>query len=177
MSDKGEKMKKRMLSLSMVCAALLSANEQKLDEIVVTVQRSEQSINDISKSISVVSKEKIEETMPSSVPSILASEPGIYYAPNSQQTGQVVIRGFSTQNNRAPLFIDGNRVRGRNTLEYMMVDPNQVERIEVARGPASSLYGTDSFGGIINVISKRASGDVFGDFAMSDSYISSQFQV
>ena len=62
-------MKKRALSLSMVCAALLSANEQKLDEIVVTVQRSEQSINDISKSISVVSKEKIEETMPSSVPS------------------------------------------------------------------------------------------------------------
>ena len=168
-------MKKRVLSLSVICAALLSANEQKLDEIVVTVQRSEQSINDISKSISVVSKEKIEETMPSSVPSILASEPGIYFAPNSQQTGQVVIRGFSTQNNRAPLFIDGNRVRGRNTLEYMMVDPNQVERIEVARGPASSLYGTDSFGGIINVISKRASGDVFGDFAMSDSYISSQF--
>ena len=60
MSGNGEKMKKRMLSLSMVCAALLSANEQKLNEIVVTASGHEQTIKTAPATVNVVDQKEIK---------------------------------------------------------------------------------------------------------------------
>lgn len=158
------------------CGAIYAKSTTKLDTITVNAQRNEQSKAEISRSISVVDNETIEHRQSINVPNLLNEEAGISYAPDSMQAGQVVIRGFSTQNFRAPLFINGDRFRGRNTLEYTLLDPDQIERIEIIRGPASSLYGTDSFGGMINVITKRATGDVNAPFHLTDTYIKGEYQ-
>ncbi len=143
-----------------------------IEQIVVTATRSPRSIDDLTRSASVVTGFDIERLQAPTVLEILRELPGISIAPDGGLGGQVVIRGFSTQGFRAPLFLDGDRVRGRNTLEYNLFNPDQIERVEVVRGPASSLYGTDSFGGIINIITKRASGDPNGPFRFTDNEIS-----
>lgn len=157
------------LGASMAVSARESASGALLDEIVVTATRSEQRLGDLPRSVSVVTREEIERLQAPSALNVLRTLPGISAASDGGLGGQLVIRGFSTQGFRAPLFIDGDRFRGRNTLEYNLFNPHQIERIEVVRGPTSSLYGTDSFGGIINIITKRASGDPNGPFALSDT--------
>lgn len=149
----------------------LSGNAQ-LDSITVTATRSERNIDQVSRSVSIVSQETIERRRASDVPRLLREHPGISEASNGGLAGQLIIRGFSTQGFRAPLFVDGDRFRGRNTIEYSLFNPEQIERVEVIRGPASSLYGTDSFAGVINIITKRHSGDVTGPFQFTDNSLS-----
>jgi len=174
-------MKKLMISLaaSTLVASYGLAKEtgvKKLEDIKVTAQRVEQSLGDINRNISIIDNETIEQRQTINLPELMNEQVGITFAPDGVQSGQVVIRGFSTQSFRAPLFINGDRFRGRNTLEYMLLDPNQVERVEIIHGPASSLYGTDSFGGVINVITKKATGDVNAPFHMTDSYYNAEYQ-
>jgi hemoglobin/transferrin/lactoferrin receptor protein len=176
--------KTKQLMFSFIASSLLVScvnaeqisNTKKIDEVTVTAQRTEQSLSTVSKSVSVIENETIQRRQSVNLPQLMNEEVGISFAPDGMQSGQVVIRGFSTQNFRAPLFVNGDRFRGRNTLEYMLLDPNQVERVEIIRGPASSLYGTDSFGGVINVITKRATGDVTAPFHMTDSYYNVEYQ-
>ncbi|MBI1285485.1 MAG: TonB-dependent receptor [Thiobacillus sp.] len=155
--------------LGMVAPAIAQASEAQIDEIIVTATRSARLAADIPRSVSVVTNEEVERFQAPTVLNILRDLPGVSSATDGGLGGQVVIRGFSTQGFRAPLYVDGDRFRGRNTLEYNLFNPNQIERIEVVRGPASSLYGTDAFGGVINIITKRSTGDVDGPFQLSDT--------
>lgn len=147
-----------------------------INSIEVTANRNLQSIETISKPVSIVDEETIDTRQSTNLTTLMNELPGVSMSPDGMQSGQVVIRGFSTQSFRAPLFVNGDRFRGRNTLEYMLIDPKQVERIEVIRGPASSLYGTDSFGGMINVITKKAEGDVNAPFKFTNSYLDLGYQ-
>jgi len=122
----------------------------RLEEMTVTATRSARNLDELSRSVSIVTRQQIEERQPIDVLELLEDLPGVSSASNGGLAGQLVIRGFSTQGFRAPLFVDGDRFRGRNTIEYSLFNPAQLERIEVVRGPASSIYGTDSLGGIVD---------------------------
>jgi hemoglobin/transferrin/lactoferrin receptor protein len=147
-----------------------------IPSVKVSANRSEQTLESVTKSVSVVDNEAIQTRQATNLTTLMNELPGVSMAPDGMLSGQIVIRGFSTQNFRAPLFINGDRFRGRNTLEYLLLDPNQVERVEVIRGPASSLYGTDSFGGVINVTTKRAEGDVMAPFKLTNSLVDMEYQ-
>jgi hemoglobin/transferrin/lactoferrin receptor protein len=148
-------------------------DSEELDSITITATRSERNVDQVSRSVSIISQETIVKRRAADVPRLLREQPGISEASNGGLAGQLVIRGFSTQGFRAPLFVDGDRFRGRNTIEYSLFNPEQIERVEVIRGPASSLYGTDSFGGVINIITKRASlEDITGAFQWRDNSLS-----
>ena len=69
--------------------------------------------------------------------------------------GQIYLRGFSSNNMRSPLYIDGDRLHGRNTLQYQYFAPEEIERVEVIRGPASVLYGSDALTGLVNMIMRH----------------------
>lgn len=109
-----------------------------------------------------VSTEVLDTRSLANVQSVLQDVPGVSYSRSGGLGGQIVMRGFNSNTPRTLLLVDGERFRGRNTLEFNLIDPNQIERIEVLRGPGSAFYGPDAMVGVINVITRRAKGDVNG---------------
>jgi outer membrane receptor protein involved in Fe transport len=106
-----------------------------------------ESLHQATQSITVVDRKEIELTDPTSTLDILAGVPGVSIARSGGIGGQIYLRGFSSNNMRSPLYIDGDRLHGRNTLQYQYFAPEEIERVEVIRGPASVLYGSDALTG------------------------------
>lgn len=147
----------------------LAANNERpedetisLKETVVTATRSAREVDLVSKPITIIDRDHIEVRSPRNVQELLEEVPGVSLSRAGGLDGQIVMRGFNSNDPRAVLYIDGDRFRGRNTLEYTLLDPNQIERIEVLRGPASALYGPDALVGVVNIITRRAKGDAQG---------------
>ncbi|WP_186302464.1 TonB-dependent receptor plug domain-containing protein, partial [Campylobacter coli] len=90
----------------------------------------------------------------------------IMYSRSGGVGGQLSVRGMNSNNSRSIIAIDGVRVTGRSTLELNMIDPNSLEGIEVIRGSASSLYGSNAINGVINFKTRRYEGDVNQPFKM-----------
>jgi hemoglobin/transferrin/lactoferrin receptor protein len=148
-------------------APAASAPEQKMGEVTVVGSRSERLVDLTSKSVSVITREQIKARPGVNIQTLLDDVPGISYSRAGGLGGQMVVRGLNSNDPRMVMYVDGDRFRGRNTLEYNLVDPNQIERIEIIRGPASALYGSDAMNGVINIITRRAKGDVNGKFHLS----------
>lgn len=129
--------------------------DSELEAVVVTARKVE---------LSVLAAEQIDSRAPVNLQSLLEDLPGVSYSRSGGLGGQIVVRGFNSNTPRTLLLVDGERFRGRNTLEFNLIDPNQVERIEVLRGPASAFYGPDAMVGVVNVVTRRAEGDVNGEF-------------
>ena len=118
----------------------------------------------ITQSVSVVERGQIEQTSPAGLLDILSSVPGVSIARSGGIGGQIYLRGFSSNNFRSPLFVDGDRFRGRNTLQLNWFSPEEIERVEVIRGPASVVFGSEALTGLVNVITRSPTGNPNGPF-------------
>ncbi len=144
--------------------------------VIVTATRTEIDADLISKPVTVIHSEAINASNASSVLDLLDSYvPGISVAKGGAIGGQVSFRGFNSNDLKSPLFIDGDRFRGRNTLEYLLLNPDRIERIEVIRGPAATMYGTDAMGGLINIITRKAKGESDKPFHLTPRLRSMQY--
>ncbi len=122
------------------------------------------SLRQVTQTIAVVDRQQIELTNPTGLLDILAQAPGVSIARAGGIGGQIYLRGFSSNNMRSPLYVDGNRLRGRNTLQLNYFAPEEIEQVEVIRGPASVLYGSDALTGLVNIVNRQPSTDVGGPF-------------
>ncbi|MFT3759866.1 TonB-dependent receptor [Thauera sp.] len=124
---------------------------------IVTATRSGGAVDDSPRAVSVVDGETIRERPAAAgIQELLAEVPGIQFSRSGGLGGQIVMRGFNSNATRSIVTVDGDRYRGRSTLEFNMFDPNGIERIEVIRGPASALYGADAMNGVVNIVTRRA---------------------
>ncbi len=152
------KTKSLAIVLSICCASSLFSNENsvKLDEITIsTTNMYETDINNVSKPVSVIDKEDILTKSPTSVIESIKNTSGVSFSRAGGLGGQLVMRGFNSNDLKIPMSINGERFRGRNTLEYNIIDPSRVEKIEVIRGPAAAIYGSESMAGMINIVTKK----------------------
>lgn len=173
---KDSKMKhptKKSASLFLCCFMLpfyMQADEQeekissaernvKLEKSVVKAQviMSELPIELQSKQISVVEKKDLLQKSNGNIQSVLESVPGILYSRSGGINGQITFRGQNSNSSRSIVMIDGVRYSGRNTLELNTLDPYAFESIEIIRGPASSLWGSDAMNGVVNFRSRTSS--------------------
>uniref|UniRef100_UPI0033412262 TonB-dependent receptor plug domain-containing protein n=1 Tax=Castellaniella defragrans TaxID=75697 RepID=UPI0033412262 len=151
------------LATAMPVAASLPAAAQEtirnqpgwLDTITVAGTRTETSIKDNPASVSVVDEEQLERQPPASIADLVRDVPGVEVidasAPGMQR---LRIRGESS--NRVTILVDGQEITDHSDYGTpILVDPANVERIEVIRGPASVLYGAKAIGGVVNIITKR----------------------
>ena len=152
-------------ALSGVAAAIalaLSAGVVSAEDVVqtetvhVTASRVEQELLDVPMSVSVMTSEDIERESGKTVADYLDSIPGVEVQNDgSQGLKRIQIRGESTF--RTLVMIDGQKVSEHKSMSGtpILVDPSQIERIEVIKGPASVLYGSDAIGGAVNIITKK----------------------
>jgi outer membrane receptor for ferrienterochelin and colicins len=129
---------------------------------VYTASKYEQKVTKAPASVSIVTADEIKKWGYRNFGDIIASLKG-FYSTNDRNYGYAGARGFglpSDYNNRLLLLIDGHRFNDNiyesfTSDEYFPVDIDMIERVEVVRGPSSSLYGTSAFFGVINIITKR----------------------
>ncbi len=136
-----------------------------LDPIVVTASRQSQPIAEVLADLTVIGRDEIARAGVQSLVELLQRQPGVEMVQNGGPgaVSGVFLRGANR--GQTLVLIDGVRVSsssaGSTTLEAIPLD--QIERIEVLRGPASSLYGADAIGGVIQVFTRRGGGAVSGN--------------
>ena len=126
-----------------------------LDTIAVVGTRTETSVQDNPASVTVVGKEEIARKSADGIAELLRDVPGVEVVDSSAPgMKRLSIRGESSR--RVTVLIDGQEVTDHSDYGTpILIDPSNVERIEVVRGPASVLHGAKAIGGVVNIITKR----------------------
>jgi len=125
-----------------------------VEELVVTATRSLSKAADLPINVAVISKRQIEENQPLTPVEALQYIPGVTRQSDGGLASTPIIRGLSRE--RAPILIDGNAFVGGRIRSYSLVDPFQIERIELVKGPSSAFWGSDAVSGLVNVVTRKA---------------------
>jgi vitamin B12 transporter len=143
----------------------------QLDDVVISGSRLGQTAAEVGTSVSVVTAEDIRSRNLARVEDALATVPGVQIRRNGGPGTQssVFIRGVS--GDRVRVLIDGVAVNDATAtgggFDFSTLDTADIERIEVLRGPQSTLWGSSAIGGVINIITRRAApgfaGSAFGE--------------
>lgn len=153
-----------------------NSTAHQLSTIVVSASGFEQSLKDAPASISVITQEDIERKNATSIADLLVDIPGVDVRNGVGKTSglNVSIRGMSASDTL--ILIDGRRQttstdvtpNGFGEAATGFIPPlSAIERIEVIRGPMSTLYGSDAMGGVINIITKKVSDQWSGNVTVS----------
>ncbi len=133
--------------------------EQVFEETVVTASRSAQSPLDAPNSTSIITEQDIRLSGITKIPELLRRLAGVDIMETTGAQTEVSLRGFNQRlSSRVLVLIDGRSVYvdlvGATFWTALPVGVEDIERIEVVRGPGSALYGADAFNGVINIITK-----------------------
>ena len=137
----------------------LQPSETALNELVVTGSRYERQLKDVPVITRVISREEIETVNPVDFTTLLEyTLPGIqFYYNTMSQVPEITYQGMDA---KAVLFLlDGERISGESgdsNIDYSRFNINDIERIEVVRGAASTLYDSRAIGGVININTKKS---------------------
>jgi vitamin B12 transporter len=146
-----------LLPAFLPCAASMAATT---DTVVVTASRAPQPLSSVLADFSVVDRSTIERSGATGVADVLARLPGIEFARNGGPgtTTSVFIRGSETRH--TAVYIDGVRVDSQSTggAPWEQIPLDQIERIEVLRGPAAAVYGSDAVAGVVQLFTRRGRG-------------------
>ncbi|MFM9835999.1 MAG: TonB-dependent receptor domain-containing protein [Methylophilaceae bacterium] len=148
-----------LIGLSLT-TTIYAAENIELDDLVVTAARVPQPRESVIADITVIDREEIERAGQSSLIELLQSQPGIQVSSNggAGQTTSVFLRG--TNPGQVVVLIDGMRISSATagTTAFENIPVAQIDRIEILRGPTTSLYGQDAIGGVIQIFTKRSEG-------------------
>lgn len=155
----------RSAALSLVVAAAWPAFSQtasspQLRETVVTATRTAQPLSDLLADVTVVDRDTIERSGAAGLADVLARLPGIEFQRNGGPgtTTGVFLRG--SESRFTAVYIDGVRIDSQATggAAWESIPLGQIDRIEVLRGPAAAVYGSDALGGVVQIFTKRGEG-------------------
>ena len=138
----------------------------QIHEVVVTGTRNETDIRHLPMTISVIDRKQIEQSMqPSILPILTQQVPGLFitargimgYGVSGGAAGGMSLRGIGSGSGRLMVLIDGHP-QYMGLMGHPIADAYQslmAERVEVLRGPASVLYGSNAMGGVINIVPRQ----------------------
>lgn len=155
-----------------------SQNVNQLSTIVISAAGFEQDIKNAPASISVVTAEELKTKGITSIADALKEVPGVDVRNGQGKTGGLNIQMRGLNQSYTLILIDGQRQNTSGSIgpngfgEFstsFMPPLASIERIEVIRGPMSTLYGSDAMGGIINIITKKVSADWGGNISVEQN--------
>lgn len=127
--------------------------------VVVTATRTEQEVKETPAAVEVITQEQLQAKGATSLRQALEASTNLSFDVDGMMGAQVSIRGSNPSH--VLILVDGKRISGEtslsrtNTFEIDRIKMENVERVEIVRGPASALYGSDALGGMINIITKK----------------------
>ena len=128
----------------------------KAGDVYVTATRVEKELQQVPMSVTVMTAEDVQRSGARTVGELLEDVPGVQIQNDgSQGLKRVSIRGEDAF--RTLVLIDGQKISEHKSMSGspMLIDASRIERIEVIKGPASVLYGSDAIGGVVNIITKK----------------------
>ena len=144
------------LSMAATLASAASLAQDELQETVVTATRTPVALDAVNAPVIVITRQDIERSLASDVSELLQGHAGLEIARNGGpgQTTSLFTRG--TDSNHTVVLIDGVRMNpgtiGGAALQN--IAPESIERIEIVKGPGSSLYGTEAIGGVVQLFTR-----------------------
>jgi outer membrane receptor for ferrienterochelin and colicins len=168
-------------SISPSFAAAEPENRQdplKLEQVIVTATKTEHTLGDVPVDAEVITREELEERQVKTVQEALKYLPGVKINQTSSgwgDKGKVQMQGLDERHTL--ILVDGQRFLGGHgdAVDLQSIPVAMVERIEVVKGPASALYGSDAMGGVVNIITRSAPGKA--SLTLSPSFGSRATQV
>lgn len=135
--------------------------ETQLGEVMVTAQKETENLQKVPFSVSAIDDRKVEEMNLWQTKDLRGYIPNLYSSNPGDNRNVISIRGITTTSYEPAVatYVDGVNQFGLDTYFFLL---NDVERIEVLRGPQGTLYGRNAMGGVMNVITKPKSDDLSG---------------
>ena len=168
-------------TLALLATSIATANQNpiRLADTVVTASGFEQKVTEAPASISVISQEDLQQNRYSNLAQVLENVEGIDTNQSTGKTGglNISIRGMESQHTL--ILIDGRRQNapgniapnGFGETSTSFIPPmSAIERIEVIRGPMSTLYGSDALGGVVNIITKKVGDEWSGTVSLDHTF-------
>lgn len=157
-----------LLWLLLITPSASAEENINLDEIVVTANRIEEPIGETTSSVTLITQEDIERMNVDFVTDVFRKIPELHVI-QSGGTGtvtSVLLRGGSSS--QTLVLIDGIRVNSTATgsFDFSGINVSDIERIEIVKGPQSTVYGSDAMAGVISIITKKGSGKIRTDASM-----------
>lgn len=140
------------------------------ETLVVTASATEQNLKDAPASISVITQEDLQRKPVQNLKDVLRDVPGVQLTSEGDNRKGVGLRGLDSS--YTLILIDGKRVNSRaavfrhNDFDLNWIPVEAIERIEVVRGPMSSLYGSDALGGVVNIITRKVGKELGGSLSL-----------
>lgn len=155
--------------LATACALALSASAHAqdngtatdLDEVVVTANRTAISVNDALTPVEVIDSEQIRLSQARSLPDLLRGRAGISIANQGGQGKLTTVFLRGAESDHVLVLVDGIRIGSPTSglAAFQDLPIEMIDRVEIVRGPRSSLYGADAIGGVIQVFTRRDRGN------------------
>ncbi|MFC6672205.1 TonB-dependent vitamin B12 receptor [Marinobacterium aestuariivivens] len=143
-------------------AACQAAAATTLSPVIVTATRTAQTADQTLASVTVISRNDIERSQAQLLPELLRGVPGLALSNNGGpgKATSVFLRG--TNSDHVLVLIDGIKVGSATagTTAFQDLPLSQIERIEIVRGPRSSLYGSEAIGGVIQIFTRKGQGEL-----------------
>ena len=134
--------------------------EFSLDQIIVTATRTPLEEKKVPQSVEVIDAQEIKNLGAYNVTDALRLATGVEIGQAGMTGKSLMVRGMDS--NKSLVLVDGKRMAGEDTnvttnvYELNRINVSDIERIEIVRGPGSSLYGSDAMGGVVNIIMKKS---------------------
>ena len=155
-------MKKTVFGLALLCFTQTSLaqeplKEESLQEVVVTGTGTQHLLKDAPVQTEVITGQMLRNFSGSSIADILSGLTASFAFNEGDMGSQMQMNGLG--NNYILILIDGKRIHGDNGGEndLGLIDPHNIEKIEIVKGASSALYGSDAIAGVINIITKKHS--------------------
>jgi len=138
-----------------------ASDDMKAIEVVSIATKTQKSIDGVAATVDVITQEEIQKMGASSLGDILSKTSGLvmqygtFPSASSKSKSSISIRGMGA--NGTLFLLDGRRLAGevKNPYDLERIPASIIQRIEIVKGPMSSLYGADAVGGVVNIITKK----------------------
>ena len=153
-------------------AQTIGTDETKLDTVIVTGSRLDQTLTEVGSSVSVITREDLDQLGVDFALDAVATAPGVTINQNGAFGGNASVRIRGASTDQTLVLIDGIPVNDPTGTgggyNFAHLDTDNIDRIEVLKGPQSTLWGSDAIGGVISITTKRPaeglSGTLFGEY-------------